>query len=242
MLKVSKIFILFIVILLVFTKQIISYSSLYFFSKWIDREVTVDEFQIKYKEGLIMINDIKIKNPNKFYYNNFLESEKIILNYNFKSLFSNLIIINNLIVENPKFFLEVIEKPSVELSPFNVQQMYDDNVGGVRKIVKTEPSKIWTTKDKDTNFLILDVKINGAKAFIKTSFTPNHTKIDLSNIHFTRIGNGGGEGGVYMHHKDALKLIYYDLIARISDLELKNFLKKIYNYKSLLGAYSEGMN
>ena len=241
MLKVSKIFIFFIVILLVFSKQIISYSSLYFFSKWVDREVTVDEFQINYKKGLIMINDIKIKNPNKFYYNNFLESEKIILNYNFKSLFSNLIIINNLIVENPKFFLEVIEKPSVELSPFNVQQIYDDNVGGIRKIVKTEPSKIWPTKDKDTNFLILDVKINGAKAFIKTSFTPNHTKIDFSNIHFTRIGNGG-EGGNYIHHKDALKLIYYDLIARISDLELKNFLKKIYNYKSLLGAYGEGMN
>ena len=188
-----------------------------------------------------MINDIKIKNPNKFYYNNFLEAEKIILNYNFKSLFSNLIIINNLIVENPKFFLEVIEKPSVELFPFNVQQMYDDNVGGIRKIVKTEPSKIWPTKDKDTNFLILDVKINGAKAFIKTSFTPNYTKIDFSNIHFTRIGNGG-EDGNYIHHKDAMKLIYYDLIARISDLELKNFLKKIYNYKSLLGAYGEGMN
>jgi len=241
MLKVSKIFIFFIVILLIFNKKIISYSSLYFFSMWIDREVTVDEFQINYKESSIIINDIKVKNPNKFYYNNFVELEKIILSYNFKSLFSNLIIINNLIVENPKFFLEVIEEPSVELSPFNVQQIYDDNVGGVRKIVKTEPSKIWPTKDKDINFLILDIKINGAKAFIKTPFTSNHTKIDLSNIHFTRIGNGG-EGGNYIHHKDALKLIYYNLITKTPNLELKNFLKKIYRYKSLLGAYGKGMN
>ena len=89
--------------------------------------------------------------------------------------------------------------------------------------------------------MILDIKINGAEAFIKTSFTSNHTKIDLSNIYFTRIGNGG-EGGNYIHHKDALKLIYYDLIARIPNLELKKFLKKIYNYNSLLGAYSESMN
>ena len=163
------------------------------------------------------------------------------LNYNFKSLFSDLIIINNLIIENPKFFLEIVEKPSIELSPYKIQEIYDDNIGEAKKIIKSEPCKIWPKKDKDTNFLILDVKINGAKAFIKTSFTPNHTKIDFSNIHFTRIGNGG-EGGNYIHHKDALKLIYYDLIARISDLELKNFLKKIYNYKSLLGAYSEGMN
>ena len=73
MLKVSKIFIFFIVILLIFNKKIISYSSLYFFSKWIDREVTVDKFQINYKKGSIIINDIKIKNPNKFYYNNFVE-------------------------------------------------------------------------------------------------------------------------------------------------------------------------
>jgi hypothetical protein len=227
--------------LLIFNKEIISYGSLYFFSRWIDREVTVDKFHINYREGLIIINDIKIKNPNEFYYDNFLVSEKIILSYNFKSLFSNLIIINNLIVENPKFFLEVVDKLSVELSPFNVQQIYDDNVGGVKKIVKTEPNKIWPTKDKDINFLILDIKINGAEAFIKTSFTSNHTKIDLSNIHFTRIGNGG-EGGNYIHHKDALKLIYYDLIARIPNLELKKFLKKIYNYNSLLGAYSESMN
>ena len=40
---------------------------------WIDREVTVDEFQINYKESSIIINDIKVKNPNKFYYNNFVE-------------------------------------------------------------------------------------------------------------------------------------------------------------------------
>ena len=152
-----------------------------------------------------------------------------------------MITINDLTIENPNFFLEIIEKPSVELSPFNVQQMYDDSVGGVEKIVKTKPSKIWPTKDKDTNFLILDIKINGAKAFIKTPLSPDHTKINLSNIHFRRIGNGG-EGGHYIHHKDALKLIYYDLIASIPDLELKNFLKKIYNYKSLLGAYSESMN
>ena len=76
--------------------------------------------------------------------------------------------------------------------------------------------------------------------FLKTSFHTSPTKINLSNIHYTRIGNGG-EGGNYIHHKDALKLIYYNLIAKIPNLELKNFLKKIYNYKSLLGVYSEEM-
>ena len=239
--RIIKIFIFFIALVLVFNKQIISQVLLYSFSKWIDREIEIDKFQLRYNPNSIIAHGIKIKNSNEFYYDNFVELEKIILSYNFKSLFSNLIIINDLTIENPNFFLEIIEKPSVELSPFNVQQMYDDNVGGVKKILKTKPSKIWPTKDKDTNFLILDIKINGAKAFIKTPLSPDHTKINLSNIHFKRIGNGG-KGGHYIHHKDALKLIYYDLIASIPDLELKNFLKKIYNYKSLLGAYSESMN
>ena len=230
--KVIKIFIFLIVVLLVFNKQVISHTLLYGFSKWIDREIIVDKLQINYNQNSITINGAKIKNPSGFYYDNFIELEKIILSYNFKSLFSDLIIINNVIVENPKFFLEVIEQPSVELSPYKKQKMYNDNIGGVKKIIKTTPSKIWPKKDKDTNFLILKVKINRAKALIKTPFSPIVTKIDLSNIYYSRVGNGWQRGS-YIHHKVALKQIYYNMIARIPDLELKNFLKEIYNYKNL---------
>ena len=148
------------------------------------------------------------------------------------SFLSNLIIINDLIVENPNFFLEVIEKTPVELSPFKTQEVYDDNVGGVEKIIKSRPRKIWKKKDKDTNFLILKVKLNEVKAFIKTPFSPIPTKIDLSNIYYSRVGNGADDGD-YIHHKSALKKIYYDMIEKIPELELKNFLKKIYNYKNL---------
>ena len=232
MLKAIKMFIFFIVVLLVFNKQIISHTSLYFLSKWSDREITVDKFQINYNQNSIIISGAKIKNPNKFYYDNFVEIKKIFLSYNLKSFFSNLIIINDLIVENPNFFLEVIEKSPVELSPFKTQEVYDDNVGGVKKIIKSRPRKIWKKKDKDTNFLILKVKLNEAKAFIKTPISPIPTKIDLSNIYYSRVGNGADDGD-YIHHKSALKKIYYDMIEKIPDLELKNFLKKIYNYKNL---------
>lgn len=230
--KAIKIFIFFIVVLLIFNKQIISHTLLYAFSKWVDREITVDKFQINYKQSLIIISNAKIKNPNEFYYDNFVESEKIILNYNFKSLFSDLIIINNLIIENPKFFLEIVEKPSIELSPYKIQEMYKDNVGGVKKIIKSTPSKIWPKKDKDINFLILKAKIKEAKAFLKTSFSPTTTKINLSNIYFSKVGNGW-QRGEYIHHKVALKEIYSNLITKIPDLELKNFLKKIYDYENL---------
>ena len=230
--KVIKILIFFIVVLLVLNKQIISHVLLYGFSKWIDREIVVDKFRINYKQNLIIINGAKIKNSNEFYYDNIVESEEIILNYNFKSLFSNLIIINSLIIENPIFFFEFLEKPTTEFSPYKIQEMYDDNVGGVNKIIKSKPYKIWPTKDKDINFLILKVKINGAKVLIKTFFSPTPTNINLSNIFSTRIGNGG-ERGDYTHHKTFLKNLLIDTIAKIPDLKLKNFLDKIYNYENL---------
>ena len=224
--------ILFIILLLVFNKQIISHTSLYFLSKWTDREITVDKFEINYSQNSIIISDVEIKNPKEFYYNNFVEINKITIDYNPKSFFSDLIIINNLVIENPKFFLEVVEKPSSQLSPLKVQKMYEDNVGAVNKIIKSKHHKLWSKKGKDTNFLILNVKMNETKAFIKTSFTSVPAEIDLSNIYFSRVGNGGDDKG-YLHHKIALKSIYYNMIPQIPDLELQNFLKKIYNYKNL---------
>ena len=68
MIKAIKIFIFFIILLVVFSKQIISHTSLYFFSKLIDREIVVDEFQINYRQNSIFINNFKIMNPKEFYY------------------------------------------------------------------------------------------------------------------------------------------------------------------------------
>ena len=124
--KTIKIFIFLIIVLLIFNKQIISQTLLYAFSKWVDREVLVDKFEINYSKNVVIINGVKIINPEEFYYDNFIESEKVTLRYNFKSLLSNLIIIDNLTVENPKFFLEIIKKPSTELSPNKKQEMYEE--------------------------------------------------------------------------------------------------------------------
>ena len=228
--KTIKIFTFLIIVLLIFNKQIISQTLLYAFSKWVDREVLVDKFEINYSKNLVIINGVKIINPEEFYYDNFIESEKVTLRYNFKSLLSNLIIIDNFTVENPKFFLEIIKKLSSELSPNKKQEMYEDNIGAVKKIIKSVPRKIWPPKKKDTNFLILEIKMNGAKAFIKTPLLSKSTNINLSDIHFFRVGNGGEN---YLHHKIALKEIASEVIEKIPDLKVKKELKKIYNYKNL---------
>ena len=215
--KTIKIFILLIVVVLVFNKQIISYALIYGFSKWTRHEITLDKLQINYIQSLITINGLRIKSPNEFYYDNIFESEKITLGYNPQSLLTNLITYNNLIIENPKFFVELIEK-----SP----KVYDDNISVAKKYIKNTPDKIWPDKDKkkDINFLILKTEIKGAKVSIKTSHLTTPTKIDLSDMYFNKIGNEKG----YQHYKDVFKLIFFDMYARISDPELKKLLKKTY--------------
>jgi len=215
--KTIKIFILLIVVVLVFNKQIISYALIYGFSKWTRHEITLDKLQINYIQSLITINGLRIKSPNEFYYDNIFESEKITLGYNPQSLLTNLITYNNLIIENPKFFVELIEE-----SP----KVYDDNISVAKKYIKNKPDKIWPDKDKkkDINFLILKTEIKGAKVSIKTSHLSTPTKIDLSDMYFNKIGNEKG----YQHYKDVFKLILFDIIARISDPELKKLLKKTY--------------
>ena len=215
--KTIKIFILLIVIVLVFNNQIISYALIYSFSKWTRHEITLDKLQINYIQSLITINGLRIKSPNEFYYDNIFESEKITLSYNPQSLLTNLITYNNLIIENPKFFVELIEE-----SP----KVYDDNIGVAKKYIKNTPDKIWPDKDKkkDINFLILKTEIKGAKVLIRTSHQPTPTKIDLSDMYFSKIGNEKG----YQHYKDVFKLIFFDMYARISDPKLKKLLKKTY--------------
>ena len=180
--KTIKIFILLIVIVLVFNNQIISYALIYSFSKWTRHEITLDKLQINYIQSLITINGLRIKSPNEFYYDNIFESEKITLGYNPQSLLTNLITYNNLIIENPKFFVELIEE-----SP----KVYDDNISVAKKYIKNTPDKIWPDKDKkkDINFLILKTEIKGAKVLIRTSHQPTPTKIDLSDMYFSKIGN-----------------------------------------------------
>ena len=215
--KTIKIFILLIVVVLVFNKQIISYALIYGFSKWTRHEITLDKLQINYIQNLITINGLRIKSPNEFYYDNIFESEKITLGYNPQSLLTNLITYNNLIIENPKFFVELIEE-----SP----KVYDDNISVAKKYIKNTPDKIWPDKDKkkDINFLILKTEIKGAKVSIKTSHLSTPTKIDLSDMYFNKIGNEKG----YQHYKDVFKLIFFDMYARISDPKLKKLLKKTY--------------
>ena len=226
MLKVIKFFFLLFVLILIFNKQLISYYFSYKFSKWTERELVFDKFDIDYPNK-IEISGIKLKNSKNLFYDNIFESDKVTLIFDLNSLFlSNLIIVQNLTIENPRFFLDIFENNKAKLDNTNSSKIYEDNIGLAKKINENSPDKIWPKKRRDINFLILKAEITGAKAFIKVSTLPIPSEVKLSNMQFNKIGNEKN----YQHYKDVLRIILFDIMASTSELELKKILKTIYKY------------
>ena len=223
--KLIVIFILLIFTIIVFNKQLISKYYSYKFSKWVERKVVFDKFEIKYPNS-VSVTGIKILNSNSTYYKNVFEAQKIDINFNLKSLlFGELIVINDLRIERPKIFLEIIEKnPKLDKSIENTEITYEDNIGIAKKIYENLPDKIWPEKKKDINFVILKSNISEGRAFIKVSSIENSFEIFMSDMQFLKFGNKKE----YQHYKNILKIILFDLIASGNDFRLKKLLKKIY--------------
>jgi len=223
--KLIVIFILLIFTIIVFNKQLISKYYSYKFSKWVERKVVFDKFEIKYPNS-VSVTGIKILNSNSTYYKNVFEAQKIDINFNLKSLlFDELIVINDLRIERPKIFLEIIEKnPKLDKSIENTEITYEDNIGIAKKITENLPDKIWPEKKKDINFVILKSNISEGRAFIKVSSIENSFEIFMSDMQFLKFGNKKE----YQHYKNILKIMLFDIIARAKDFRLKKLLKKIY--------------
>ena len=104
--KIFKIFLSLILVILIFNKKIISYYYIKKFSSWVERPVEISHLNFEYS-GHIEVEDIRILNSNKGYYQNIFQADRISFNIDVKSLFSQLVIINNLDITNPEFYLDV---------------------------------------------------------------------------------------------------------------------------------------
>ena len=223
--KLLKIFLSLILITLIFNKKIISYYYIKKFSSWVERPVQIGHLNFEYS-GLVEIEDIRILNSNESYFNYIFQAEKISFNFDVKSLISKLIIINNIDITNPQFYLDVKILDKKKNIDNNIETSYEDNLGLAQKLNEKTPDKIWPKKDKDINFIIRKAVLSGATASIKISFISDQAKTNLSEMMFSNFGNEKG----YQHYKDILKIILFDLYARTENGRIKETLKKIYNF------------
>ena len=225
MAKIFRIFLILILIIFIFNKKIISYYYLKKFSSWVERPVQISHLNFEYS-GLVEIEDIKISNSKENFYQNIFQAEKISFKIDIKSLISQLIIINNLDITNPEFYLDIKISEEKKRNTDNKKILYEDNLGLAQKLNQKTPDKIWPKKDKDVNFIIRKAVLSGASANIKVSSIPDPTKINFSDMIFSNFGNEKG----YQHYKDILKIILFDLYATAESGRIKETLKKIYNF------------
>ena len=217
----KKIVIIFVIILplLVFNKTIISQLIIFATSKLTDRNISIETIEINYLKKKIILKSVEVENTNKIYYKNIFEAEKIEIEYDFKSLFSDMIIIDHLIFHNSKIFLDI----EIDI---NNEVVSNDNFEEVKKQEEGYKPKIYPIKKKDINFLILKFQTYDSQGFIKPSNKSNEIEINLSNMSFNKIGNEKD----FQHYKDVFKIILGDIFLKIPDIDLKNLINKTYKF------------
>ena len=215
----KKIIITFVIILplIIFNKNIISQLIIFAIPKLTDRNISIETIDIDYLKKQLILNLVEVESTNKIYYKNIFEAEKIKIKYNFKSLFSDMIIIDHLIFYNSKIYFDI---------DINNEIISKDNFEEVEKQEEGYKPKIYPIKKKDINFLILKFQTYNTQGFIKSSNKSNEIKMKLSNVNFNKIGNKTG----FQHYKGVFKIILGDFFLRISDINLQKLIKKTYKF------------
>lgn len=199
-------------------KVILSQIIIFSISKWVEREIFVRKVDINFSKRKIVLNLIEIRNKDNFYYKNIFEADKIILQYNFKSLFTDLVKIDYLIFSNSRIFLE-FEKQK------NTNIISDDNIEVVKKLESNYIPITYPIKKRDKNFLILETELKNSKVLIKTSGSSKKIEINLSDMKFSKASNKTE----FQHYKEVFKIILTDIFFKIPDQNLKDLIKKTYN-------------
>ena len=202
-----------------FSKTILSQLIVFATSKMTDRNISIETIDIDYLKKQIILKSVKVESTNKIYYKNIFEADKIKIKYDFTSLFSDMIIIDHLIFYNSKVFLDI----DVDI---NNELISNDNFNVVKKQVENYKPKIYPTKKRDINFLILKFQTYDVQGFIKPSNKSNEIKIILSNMTFYKVGNKNG----FQHYKDVFKIILGDIFLKIPDINLRKLIEKTYNF------------
>ena len=193
----------------IFSKVIINRIS-----KWTERDVFIERVNIDYLNSELILEKLEVRGINKSYYKNIFEADKIKIKYNFKSLFNNLIKIDDLYVTNTIFFFEVDDK---------VDLKEDRNIE--KKIIdKNQQSQIYLKKKVDKNFIILKTTISNSRSIIKTESKDKEIKLNLSDMSFVKVGNAKEA----QHFKDVFKILLGDLLLRIRDQKLREIIIKTY--------------
>ena len=190
-------------------------------SNFTEHKVNLDLIKINLFSGSLEFEEIKIKNKKNFYNENIFEAKKVIIKLDPKTQLSNLVIIEKLNLLKPKFFFEI--------KNIDKKNQKKDNLEILENLTNETTPKIYPKKIKDKNFLITELKIDSAVAYIQHKSNKENLPINLSTMRFVNVGNSGNNQIKFQHYKDIMQLILNDIFFRIPDENLRNLIKKNYN-------------
>ena len=192
----------------------------YFLGKEIKKITKLDaKFEIEKLnlfDGQLVFKDISLfdkKNKNEIFNISLLD-----INFSFKSIFTDLVIIYEVNILNPKFFFQIKEE-------IDNKEQLTDNLDLVKKLSE-DKKKIYPPKKRDKNFIIYKLKFKNAITNLKYPLSKNTFSINLSDMNFSQVGNIDEKKA--QHYKDIFGIILKDIYFRVSDQKLKEFLKQNY--------------
>ena len=215
----KKILISFFIILLfilISNKLILSNLAIFSFEKWINKEIIIQDFDISYQKKNISLKNIVVRDSKDTNIDIFT-AEKIILNFQPNSLFTKLILIDDIKIQKPVLNLNFNFSNKVENSK-------KDNIGIYKNIEQKKNPKIYPKKIIDINFLVESLDLEDFRVNISRLDNFSEETIVVSKMYFRKFGNELG----YQHYKDIFKIILIDIVMRISDQELKKIIKSYY--------------
>ena len=141
----KKIIVTFVIILslVIFNKTIISQLIIFVIPKLTDRNISIETIDINYLKNQIILRSVEVENTNKIYYKNIFEVDKVKIQYDFNSLFSDLIISEHLFFYDSRVFVDI---------DITNNEITNDNLDEVKKNQDNYKPKIYPIKKKDINF------------------------------------------------------------------------------------------
>tara|TARA_B100001250_G_scaffold276278_1_gene238730 strand:- start:1376 stop:2065 length:690 start_codon:yes stop_codon:yes gene_type:complete len=221
-------FIALITIILIFYllhKLIIKKSFEYVLGNIMEKEFIIETINIDIKKSTIKLNNIRIVNEKNFNYKNLLNCREVFINFNLKSIFTETLEINKLIIKNLDFYVEINNDEFTNNE--NNKKHLKDNLDEIIKSKKNYQPKIYPQKRKDKNFIIKNVELLNSKANLKFLNIYEYSDFKLSDMFFSNVGNSSSNS---QHFKEIFKIFLIDMYLRIPNFEIRKKIKKIYKF------------
>ncbi|MDA7637305.1 hypothetical protein N8691_01390, partial [Candidatus Pelagibacter sp.] len=157
--KILYFFLISIIFVFLFDVKILSYFLSKKLSDWTEYNSEINISNLNYFKGELEIDKIKIKNLKNFE-SKIFDAKLITIDFDFKSLFSNLVILNKVTIIEPIIYFNIKDKDSN--SNLNKKKLID-NLNIIDSSSEDNLPKIYPLKKRDKNFLISNLIIENSK-------------------------------------------------------------------------------